>query len=132
MQRTYVMLKPDAIKRNLMGEIISRIEKKGFAITEMKMTTLTEEIVKEHYSNIIDRPFFGEILEYITSGPVLCMVVEGNDVVAGMRRLIGPTKWTEAQPGTIRGDFAFDTGENVIHGSDSEEAALIEIKRFFN
>lgn len=131
MERTYIMLKPDALKRKLAGEIISRIEKKGFNIVAMKTMILTEEIVKEHYSHIADKPFFGEILEYITSGPVVAMIIEGDDVVNGMRRLMGPTKWTEALPGTIRGDYAFSTGENIIHGSDSVENAEIEIKRFF-
>lgn len=132
MERTYIMLKPDAVKRKLSGEIISRIEKKGFEITALKMFTLKEETVKEHYAHIADKPFFGEILDFITSGPVIGMIVEGDGVVEGMRRLMGPTKWFEALPGTIRGDFAFSTGENIIHGSDSAENAEIEIKRFFN
>lgn len=132
MERTYIMLKPDAVKRKLSGEIINRIEKKGFEITALKMFTLTEEKVREHYAHIASKPFFGEILEFITSGPVIGMIVEGDEVVEGMRRLMGPTKWFEALPGTIRGDYAFSTGENLIHGSDSVENAEIEIKRFFN
>lgn len=132
LERTYIMLKPDAVKRKLTGEIISRIEKKGFEITSLKMFTLTEEVLKEHYAHIADKPFFGEIVEFMTSGPVIGMIVEGNEVVDGMRRLMGPTKWFEALPGTIRGDYAFSTGENLIHGSDSVENAEIEIKRFFN
>lgn len=132
MERTYIMLKPDAIKRKLSGEIINRIEKKGFNIVELKMFTLTEEVLKEHYAHIADKPFFKEIVEFMTSGPVIGMIIEGDDVIAAMRRLMGPTKWFEAQPGTIRGDFAFSTGENLIHGSDSEENAELEIKRFFN
>lgn len=132
MERTYIMLKPDALKRKLAGEIISRIEKKGFNIVELKMFTLTEETLKEHYAHIADKPFFGEIVEFLMSGPVVGMIVEGDEVIEGMRRLMGPTKWFEAMPGTIRGDFAFSTGENLIHGSDSKENAEIEIKRFFN
>lgn len=131
MERTYIMLKPDAVKRKLVGEIISRIEKKGFIISDMKMFPLTEEILKEHYAHIADKPFFPEIVSFMTSGPVVAMIVEGDDVVNGMRRLMGPTKWTECLPGTIRGDYAFSTGENLIHGSDSVENAEIEIKRFF-
>lgn len=130
MEKTYIMLKPDAIKRHLAGEIINRIEKKGFNITAMKMFELTEELLKEHYAHLADKPFFGEIVKYMTSGPVIGMVVEGDGVVDGMRRLIGPTKWFEALPGTIRGDFAFSTQDNLIHGSDSIENAEVEIKRF--
>ena len=131
MERTYVMLKPDAVKRKLMGEIISRIERKNFKITNLKMMTLNEDIIKEHYAHIADKPFFPEILEYMTSGPVVAMIVEGDDVVQGMRNIMGATKWLEAAAGTIRGDYANSTGENLIHGSDSVENAEIEIKRFF-
>lgn len=131
MQRTYIMLKPDAIKRGLMGEIISRIEKKGYSITRMQTMTLTKDILKEHYAHIADRPFFPSLVEYMTSGPVLAMIVEGPDVVLGMRILMGATKFEDAVPGTIRGDYAYCTTENLIHGSDSIENAEIEIKRFF-
>lgn len=131
MERTYIMLKPDAVKRKLVGEIISKIEKKGFVISNLKMITLTDEILREHYAHIADKPFFPEIVDFMTSGPCIAMIVEGNDVVSGMRRLMGPTKWVEALPGTIRGDYAFSNGENLIHGSDSIENAEIEIKRFF-
>ena len=92
---------------------------------------LGEDILKEHYAHIADKPFFPELVEYMTSGPVLAMIVEGPDVVQGMRILMGATKWEEAAPGTIRGDYAFCTTENLIHGSDSVENAVIEIKRFF-
>ena len=132
MERTYIMLKPDAIKRGLIGEIISMIEKKGFYITDMKMFKLNEEILKEHYAHLIEKPFFPEIVEYMTSGPVLGMIVEGEEVVKGMRKLMGATKWLEAEPGTIRGNYANSTTMNLIHGSDSVENAEIEIKRFFN
>lgn len=132
MERTYIMLKPDAIRRGLIGEIISMIEKKGFCITDMKMFKLNEEILKEHYAHLIEKPFFPEIVEYMTSGPVLGMIVEGEEVVKGMRKLMGATKWLEAEPGTIRGNYANSTTMNLIHGSDSVENAEIEIKRFFN
>lgn len=130
-QRTYIMLKPDAYKRNLMGKIITRIEEKGFKITSMKMMNLDESILKEHYSNVAEKPFFPELVSFMTSGPVVGMIVEGDGVVEGMRILMGPTKWYEALPGTIRGDFAYNTTCNLIHGSDSVENAEIEIKRFF-
>lgn len=131
MERTYIMLKPDALKRGVAGEIIARIERKGYKFADMKMFMLTEEVLKEHYAHIADKPFFPEILEYMTSGPVLGMIVEGQDVVTGMRILMGATKFEEAAPGTIRGDYAFCTSENLIHGSDSVENAAIEIERFF-
>ncbi len=131
MERTYIMLKPDALKRGVAGEIISRIERKGYKIVEAKTMQLGEAILKEHYAHIADKPFFPELVEYMTSGPVLAMIVEGPDVVQGMRILMGATKWEEATPGTIRGDYAFCTTENLIHGSDSVENAEIEIKRFF-
>jgi nucleoside-diphosphate kinase len=130
-QRTYIMLKPDAYQRRLMGEIISRIEKKGFAITAMKMMNLTEEVLKEHYSHIADKAFFPEIVAFMTSAPCVGMIVEGSDVIIGMRKIMGSTHWTEANPGTIRGDYSCTIGENLIHGSDSEETAEEEIERFF-
>jgi nucleoside-diphosphate kinase len=125
------MLKPDCVKRGLMGEVISRIEKKGFKITSCKMMTLSEEILYEHYAHVADKPFFPAMLEYMTSGPVLAMIVEGENVVKGMRILMGATKYEQAAAGTIRGDYATSTTYNVIHGSDSVENAEIEIKRFF-
>ncbi|MDD2490472.1 MAG: nucleoside-diphosphate kinase [Bacilli bacterium] len=131
MEKTYVMLKPDCYKRGLIGEIISRIEKKGYQITNIKMLTLNEEILKEHYSHLADKPFFSEIINFMTSGPVVGMIVEGESVIEGIRILMGATKWHDALPGTIRGDFANNTTENLIHGSDSRETAEIEIKRFF-
>ena len=130
-QRTYIMLKPDCLKRGLMGEVISRIENKGYKITNAKMMNLDENILREHYAHIADRPFFPEIVEYMTSGPVFCMIVEGENAVKGMRILMGATKFEEAAAGTIRGDYANCTSQNIIHGSDSEENAEIEINRFF-
>ncbi len=131
-ERTYIMLKPDCIKRGLMGEVISRIEKKGYRITNAKMLNLDEKILREHYAHIADKPFFPEIVSYMTSGPVLAMIVEGENAVKGIRILMGATKFEEATAGTIRGDYAFCTSENIIHGSDSVENAEIEINRFFN
>ncbi len=131
MEQTYIMLKPDAVKRKLVGQIIKRIEEKGYNIVDMKMFTLTEEVLHEHYAHIKDNPVFPELIKFMTSGPVVGMIVEGNEVVKGMRILIGPTKWFDALPGTIRGDYCNFTGENLIHGSDSIENAQIEIERFF-
>ena len=131
MERTYIMLKPDCLKRGLMGEVIARIERKGYKIVEAKTMTLDEAILREHYAHIADRPFFPEIVTYMTSGPVFGMIVEGENAVKGMRLLMGATKVEEATAGTIRGDYAFCTSENIIHGSDSVENAEIEIKRFF-
>ncbi len=131
MERTYVMLKADAYKRGLMGEIISRIEKKGYRITNMKMMNLDEQILKEHYAHVATQSFFPKVVRFMTSAPVVGMIVEGEGVIEGMRILMGPTKWFDAKPGTIRGDYANNTTENLIHGSDSRETAEIEIKRFF-
>lgn len=132
MERTFIMLKPDALKRKLIGEIICRIERKGYKIVDIKMMRLNEAILNEHYSHIKDKPFFPEIIAYMTSGPVLAMILEGDNAVAGMRILMGATKFEEAESGTIRGDYAMSTSENIIHGSDSTENAEIEIKRFFS
>ena len=131
MERTYIMLKPDAFRRNLVGKIISRIEDKAFKITDAKMFTLTEEKLREHYVHIADKPFFKDLVKYMTSGPVLGMIIEGNDCIQGMRNIMGKTNWLEASAGTIRGDYANSTTENLIHGSDSKESAEVEIKRFF-
>lgn len=130
-ERTYIMLKPDCVKRGLMGEVISRIEHKNYRIVDAKMMTLEEPVLREHYAHIADKPFFPSLVEYMTSGPVLAMIVEGENAVKGMRILMGATKFEEATAGTIRGDFACSTSENIIHGSDSVENAEIEIRRFF-
>lgn len=131
-EQTYVMLKPDALKRGLMGEILSRIEGKGYRFTDMKMMTLSEEILREHYAHVADQSFFPSLLKYMTEGPVLAMIVEGENAVEGVRRLMGATRFEDALAGTIRGDFASSTTENLIHGSDSPENAAVEIRRFFS
>ena len=130
-EKTYIMLKPDCIKRKLMGRVIARIKDKGYDIVDAKMMNLDEAILKEHYSHLADKPFFSEIVEFMTSGLVLGMIVQGENAVKGMRNLMGPTQFEEAIAGSIRGDYAFNTGENIIYGSDSPENAEIEIKRFF-
>lgn len=131
MERTFIMLKPDCVKKGLIGQVISRIEQKGFKITAMKMLSLDEPILREHYPHLKDEPFFPEIVEYMSSGPVVAMIVEGHNVLKGMRKLMGPTNSEEAEPGTIRGDFGTSTRFNIIHGSDSPENAEAEIHRFF-
>ena len=130
-EKTYIMLKPDAMERGLVGEILARIERKGYKIEQIKTMQLDEPILREHYAHIVDKPFFPPTVEYMTSGPVLAMVVEGENVIQGMRTLMGPTKNEDAMPGTIRGDFASSTTYNVIHGSDAPETAEAEIRRFF-
>ena len=131
MERTYIMLKPDAIQRGLMGEIITRIERHGYKIANAKMFMLSEEKISEHYSHILDRPFYPEISSYMQSGPVLGMIVEGDRVIEGMRIMMGATRYLEAAAGTIRGDYSMQPSLNLIHGSDSVENAETEIKRFF-
>ena len=131
MEKTYIMLKPDAVRRGLMGEIINKIERKGYTITAMKMFNMTKELLREHYAHIADRPFYPEVEEYMLSGPVLGMIVEGENVIKGMRNFMGPTKYLEAPAGTIRGDYSCNDRENLIHGSDAPETAEAEIKRFF-
>ena len=130
-QQTYIMLKPDTIKRRLIGQIITRIEQKGYRIIEAKQMTLNKTIIAEHYSHLTDKPFFPKLEAYMLSGPVFGMIVERDDVIQGMRTMMGPTDFTKALPGTIRGDFANSTTYNLIHGSDSEETAKTEIARFF-
>ncbi len=130
-ERTYIMLKPDCIQRGLMGRVIARIEDKGYQITAAKMMNLSEDILREHYAHVADQPFFPKMLAYMTSGPVLAMIVEGESAVKGMRILMGATKFEDGIAGTIRGDYATSTTYNIIHGSDSTENAEIEIKRFF-
>lgn len=131
MERTYVMLKPDAISRKLAGHIIARIEAKGYKIIDLKIINLEQRILREHYAHVVNEPFYPKMESYMMSGPVWAMIVEGENVVQGIRILMGATKFENALPGTIRGDFASSTTENVIHGSDSPENAEIEIRRFF-
>lgn len=131
MERTFVMIKPDGVARGLIGRIVSRFEDKGFVIEKATLMTLSEEQAKVHYAHLQAKPFFGEILEYITSGPVFAMIVSGNQAVKNARSLIGSTNPVEALAGTIRGDFATIVDYNIIHGSDSIDNAEIEIKRFF-
>jgi len=131
MEQTFLMVKPDGVERGLIGEIIGRIERKGFIIREMKMMNVTEELAKAHYEEHAEKPFFGELVTFLTSGPVVALRFESTDVVAVWRLRNGKTKPLEAAPGTIRGDFANTMSENVIHGSDSVESAERELALWF-
>lgn len=130
-QRTLVLVKPDGIRRRLIGEVIRRIEAKGYDIKEMKLFTIDEALAKEHYAEHIEKPFFAELVSFITSGPVVTMIVEGTDAVAGMRQIMGATNPLDAVAGSIRGDFASAITENIVHGSDSPESAAREVALFF-
>lgn len=130
-QQTFIMVKPDGVRRRLIGEVIKRIEDTGYDIEQMKMFTIDRSLAERHYAEHKDKPFFGELTEFITSGPVVAMVVAGDDVVAGMRDLMGATNPADAAPGTIRADFAESLSNNVVHGSDSPESATREIGLFF-
>ncbi len=130
-QETYVMLKPDAYRRNLIGEIISRIEKKGLKIIGLKMIRLEGEVVFKHYEHLKSLDEFPRIRDYMLSGPVVAMAVKGEEAIFVMRNLVGPADGSIAPAGTIRGDYAINKIENIIHCSDSEEAAKIEIDIFF-
>lgn len=131
MERTYLMVKPDGVQRGLCGEILSRFEKKGLKIVGMKMMVISRETAENHYGEHKGKPFFESLISYITSGPVLAMVLEGENAVAVCRGMMGKTKPLESAPGTIRGDYAMVTGMNIIHGSDSVESAEREISIFF-
>lgn len=131
MEQTLVIIKPSAIERGLVGEVISRFQHKGLLIAGMKMMTLGEEILREHYAHLVDRPFFSWILESMTASPVIVMCLKGKDAVEVVRSMTGATNGRKAAPGTIRGDFSLSSQENIIHASDSIESAEIEINRFF-
>jgi nucleoside-diphosphate kinase len=132
MERTYLMIKPDGVQRGLIGEIVKRFEQKGFQLAGAKMMTISKEKAEYHYEEHKERPFFGELVGFVTSAPVFAMVWQGDNVIAISRAMIGKTNTLEAQPGTIRGDFAVHTGMNIIHGSDSPESAEREINNFFS
>lgn len=131
MQKTFAMIKPDAVQRGLVGTIIARYEAKGLRIAGMKIMQVTDEIAKQHYAEHVEKPFFPGLLRYITSGPVVALVLEGKNAVEEVRKMNGATNPLNAACGTIRGDFAQEVGRNVVHGSDSEEAAAREIAIYF-
>ena len=130
--KTFFMIKPDGVKRNLIGEIILRVEEKGFKITKIKMMTISQDLAEEHYREHKDKPFFSDLVSFITSGPVVAMQVEGENVVAQIRNLMGATNPSDATPGSIRGDLATELDKNVVHGSDSDESAERELNLFFS
>lgn len=131
MQKTLVLVKPDGVQKNLIGEIISRFEGRGLNVAALKLMQISEEQAKTHYAEHSERPFFGELVEFITSGPVAAMVISGENAIKAVRGMMGATNPLESVPGSIRGDFALTIGENIVHGSDSEESAAREIKTFF-
>ena len=130
-ERTFIMIKPDGVQRGLVGDIISRFEKKGFKLVGMKMTAPGKEMFEKHYSDLSSKGFFAGLVAYAASGPVVAMVWEGHNVVASGRKMLGATRPDDSAPGTIRGDFCIDVGRNVIHGSDSVESANKEIDLWF-
>jgi nucleoside-diphosphate kinase len=131
MDRTLILVKPDAFARGLTGEIIARFERKGLRLAALRHMTMDTELAQRHYAEHSERPFFGELVEFITSGPLVAMVLEGEQAVPAARQVIGATNPLEAAPGSIRGDFAIETGTNLVHGSDSDESAQREIGLFF-
>jgi nucleoside-diphosphate kinase len=131
MERTLILAKPDAHARHLSGEILARFERKGLAPVALRVMTMTRELAERHYAEHIEKPFFGELADFITSGPLVAMVLEGPNAVLAARQVIGATNPLDAAPGSIRGDLALLTGENLVHGSDSAESAAREIAIFF-
>lgn len=131
MEKTFLMVKPDGVQRNLIGEIVARFEKKGFQLVGAKLMSIPKELAETHYGEHKERPFFGELVDFITSGPVFAMVWQGENVISTARQMMGSTNPKDAAPGTVRGDFAVTVGKNIIHGSDSPESAEREISIFF-
>lgn len=131
MERTFLMIKPDGVQRNLVGEIIRRFEAKGFTLVGLKLMSVSKELASQHYDVHKERPFFSGLVEFITSGPVVAMVWEGEGVIASARKIIGATNPLNAEPGTIRGDYGVTVGRNLIHGSDALETAQHEVSLWF-
>ncbi len=131
MDRTLILVKPDAFARGLTGEIIARFENKGLKIVALKHMTVTEDLAKQHYAEHDGKPFFGELVEFITSGPIVAMVLEGEEAIRAARQVIGATNPLEAAPGSIRGDYAIAVGQNMVHGSDAPESGQREATLFF-
>lgn len=130
-ERSFVMIKPDGVAAGLTGEILSRIERRGLEIVAISKEVLDRDVAEEHYAEHRERPFFGELVDFIVSGPVVKLAVEGDGAIAVLRAMMGPTDPKDAPPGTIRGDFALDVGQNVIHGSDGPESAARELGLHF-
>lgn len=132
MEKTFLMVKPDGVQRNLIGDVVGRFESKGFQLVAAKLMVIPQELAEKHYGEHKDRPFFGELVSFITSSPVFAMVWEGDNVIAQARQMMGATNPADAAPGTIRGDHAVQVSQNLIHGSDSPESAEREISLFFD
>ena len=131
MDRTLILVKPDAFERGLTGEIIARFERKGLRIVALQLMTMSEDLAQRHYAEHEGKPFFGELVEFITSGPLVAMVLEGDEAIKAARQVIGATNPLEATTGSIRGDFAIEVGQNMVHGSDSPESGTREAGIFF-
>ena len=131
-ERSFVMIKPDGVAAGLTGEIIARIERRGLAVVGLKKVTVSREAAEAHYAEHSDKPFFGELVAFITSGPVVMMAVDGQGAIGALRTMMGATNPLNAAPGTIRGDFALDVGQNIIHGSDGEDSAARELALHFS
>jgi nucleoside-diphosphate kinase len=131
MDRTLILVKPDAFERGLTGELIARFERKGLRIAALKHLQMERELAERHYAEHVDKPFFGDLVEFITSGPLVAMVLEGHEAVTAARQVIGATNPLEASPGSIRGDYALEVQTNLVHGSDSSESATREVGLFF-
>jgi nucleoside-diphosphate kinase len=131
MERSLILVKPDAFARNLTGEIIARFERKGLQIVALKHMQMSQELAEQHYGEHVGKPFFGELVEFITSGPLVAMVLEGDQCITAARQVIGATNPLDASPGSIRGDFAIAVGTNMVHGSDAPESGVREAKLFF-
>ncbi|HEY1509075.1 MAG TPA: nucleoside-diphosphate kinase [Solirubrobacteraceae bacterium] len=131
MERTLILVKPDAFARNLTGEIVARFERKGLTLAAMKLMTLDVELAERHYAEHAEKPFFGELVSFITSGPLVAMVLAGERAIEAARQVIGATDPIKAAPGSIRGDYAIEVGQNMVHGSDAPESAAREVSLFF-
>jgi nucleoside-diphosphate kinase len=131
MERTLILVKPDAFARGLTGEITARFENKGLKIVALRHMTVTDDLAKRHYAEHDGKPFFGELVEFITSGPIVAMVLEGTEAIKAARQVIGATNPLDAAPGSIRGDYAIEVGKNMVHGSDSPESGTREAQLFF-
>ena len=130
-ERTLVLCKPDAVERGLVGEVVDRLERKGLRLVAMDLRVLDEAVAKAHYAEHEGKPFFGDLVEFITSGPLVAICVEGPEAVTAVRTLMGPTNPVQAAPGSIRGDYGLDIGRNLVHGSDSAASAAREVELFF-
>ena len=131
MEKTLVLVKPDGVRKNLIGEVISRFEKRGLRIAGLKMMRMHDGLAKKHYAEHAGKPFFPELVAFITSGPIVALAIEGQNAIRAVRGMMGATNPLDAAPGSIRGDFALMTAENMVHGSDSPESAACELANFF-